>query len=227
VAIINSLRGFDFAGLNLDIEPDQIYKQPLTQAQFDNWMETLRSAAKAAPWPTAATMHPRYFRDPPYMSWNVEQRLRDAGIGQVVLMIFNSNPQRVADIARPIVGSPPRQRPALPRGAERRARTEPQLSYARRSPQDFRQSMQQLQGLLAAQPNTDGIVVQAGTICKGWVMKVRFVKPEASDPNRDRGVEVPYAPGKRHLARWRWYLILLVVSSPFLFFVASSSTRRC
>jgi multidrug resistance efflux pump len=50
-------------------------------------------------------------------------------------------------------------------------------------------------------------------------MKVRFVKPEASDPNRDRGVEVPYAPGKRHLARWRWYLILLVVSSPFLFFV--------
>ena len=161
VAIVASLRGFDFAGLNLDIEPDQIYKQPLTQAQFDNWMETLRSAARASPWPTAATMHPRYFRDPPYMSWNVEQRLRDAGISQVVLMIFNSNPQRVADIARPIVGSP--------RAAGLRFRVaqsvepelEPQLSYARRSPQDFRQSMQQLQGLLAAQPNTEGIVVQA------------------------------------------------------------------
>lgn len=161
VAIINSLRGFDFAGLNLDIEPDQIYKQPLDQAQFDNWMETLRSAARASPWPTAATMHPRYFRDPPYMSWNVEQRLREAGIGQVVLMIFNSSPQRVADIARPIVGSP--------RAAGLRFRVaqsvepelEPQLSYARRSPQDFQQSMQQLQGLLAAQPNTDGIVVQA------------------------------------------------------------------
>src|SRR5581483_11885844 len=51
-------------------------------------------------------------------------------------------------------------------------------------------------------------------------MKVRFVKPEAGDPERDRGVRVPYAPGKRHQARWRWYLILLVVSSPFLFFVA-------
>lgn len=50
-------------------------------------------------------------------------------------------------------------------------------------------------------------------------MKVRFVKPEASNPERDRGITVPYAPGKRHLARWRWYLILLVVSSPFLFFV--------
>lgn len=51
-------------------------------------------------------------------------------------------------------------------------------------------------------------------------MKVRFVKPERSDPTRDRGITVPYAPGKRHLARWRWYLILLVVSSPLLFFVA-------
>jgi multidrug resistance efflux pump len=51
-------------------------------------------------------------------------------------------------------------------------------------------------------------------------MKIRFVKPEAGDPERDRGIKVPYAPGKRHLARWRWYLILLVVSSPFLFFTA-------
>jgi multidrug resistance efflux pump len=49
-------------------------------------------------------------------------------------------------------------------------------------------------------------------------MKVRFVKPEASNPERDRGVQVPYAPGKRNQARWRWYAILLVVSSPFLFF---------
>ncbi len=52
-------------------------------------------------------------------------------------------------------------------------------------------------------------------------MKVRFVKPEAGDPDRDRGVRVPYAPGKRNQARWRWYLILLVVGSPFLFFVAN------
>src|ERR1700758_2326101 len=52
-------------------------------------------------------------------------------------------------------------------------------------------------------------------------MKVRFVKPEAGDPDRDRGVRVPYAPGKRHQARWRWYLILLVVGSPFLFFAGN------
>ncbi|MGH8506646.1 MAG: HlyD family secretion protein [Stenotrophobium sp.] len=49
-------------------------------------------------------------------------------------------------------------------------------------------------------------------------MKVRFVEPERADPNRDRGITVPYAPAKRHLARWRWYAILLVVSSPLLYF---------
>jgi len=53
-------------------------------------------------------------------------------------------------------------------------------------------------------------------------MKVRFVKPEQTDPNRDRGIQVPYAPGKRQLARWRWYLILLVVSSPLLYFVGKA-----
>ena len=40
-------------------------------------------------------------------------------------------------------------------------------------------------------------------------MKVRFVKPEQGDPTRDRGIQVPYAPGKRHLARWRWYRFYL------------------
>src|SRR5882724_10504474 len=51
-------------------------------------------------------------------------------------------------------------------------------------------------------------------------MKVRFVKPEQKDPARDRGITVPYAPAKRNLARWRWYIILLVVSSPLLYFIS-------
>ncbi len=52
-------------------------------------------------------------------------------------------------------------------------------------------------------------------------MKVRFVEPERVDPNRDHGIKVPYAPAKRHQARWRWYLILLVVSSPLLYFLGT------
>lgn len=50
-------------------------------------------------------------------------------------------------------------------------------------------------------------------------MKVRFFKPEEADPERDQGIQVPYGAAKRHLARWRWYLILLVVASPILYFL--------
>jgi outer membrane protein TolC len=159
VAIIDGLRGLPFDGLNLDIEPDQLYKQPITMAQFDAWMETLHAAAQASPWPTSVSIHPRYFRDPPFMSWNVAERLRQAGVREAVLMIYNSNPQKVADIARPIVSAPNGLRFRVAQSVE--PELEPQLSYAKRSPQDFHQSMQQLQGLLAQQPNTDGVVVQA------------------------------------------------------------------
>ena len=161
VAIIDSLRRFDFAGLNLDIEPDQIYKQPLQQEQFEAWMQTLKSAARVSPWPTGISVHPRYFRDPPYMSWDIEQHLRDAGVSEVVLMVYSSNPQKVADITRPIVSSPRAHGLHFRVAQSVEPELEPQLSYARRAPQDFRRSMQQLQGLLAAQPNTDGVVIQA------------------------------------------------------------------
>lgn len=158
VAIVQGLQGFGFAGLNLDIEPDQIYKQ-IDQKHFDDWMETLRAAARVSPWPTGVSIHPRYFRDPPYASWNIAERLGDGGINDVVLMIYNSNPQRVADVAKAIAARAPSLRFRVAQSVE--PQLEPQLSYAGRSPHDFQQSMQQLQQLLAPQPNTGGVVVQA------------------------------------------------------------------
>jgi multidrug resistance efflux pump len=50
-------------------------------------------------------------------------------------------------------------------------------------------------------------------------MKIRFHQPENSDTSRDRGIQVPYGSAKRNLARWRWYLILAIVSSPLVYFV--------
>jgi hypothetical protein len=159
VSIIDALRGFNFAGLDLDIEPDQIYKEPLSQTQFNDWMDTLHAAARVSPWPTSVSMHPRYFRDAPYLGWDSIRRLREAGISQVTLMIYSSNPQHVADVAKPIVSKGTGLRFRIAQSVEPELQSN--LSYARRSPQDFRQSMQQLQALLAAQPNTDGVVVQA------------------------------------------------------------------
>jgi len=50
-------------------------------------------------------------------------------------------------------------------------------------------------------------------------MKIRFHQPENSDPSRDRGIRVPYGSAKRNLARWRWYMILAIVSSPLAYFI--------
>jgi multidrug resistance efflux pump len=49
-------------------------------------------------------------------------------------------------------------------------------------------------------------------------MKVSFQKPD-KDPTVVHGLKVAYAPAKRAAAQWRWYIILLCVSSPLIYFL--------
>ena len=51
-------------------------------------------------------------------------------------------------------------------------------------------------------------------------MRVRYTPSEAKDPLQDRGVKIPYAPAKRVFPKWRWYLVVFIVSSPLWFFMA-------
>ncbi len=51
-------------------------------------------------------------------------------------------------------------------------------------------------------------------------MRVRYSQSESKDPLQDRGVKIPYAPAKRVFPKWRWYLVVLIVSSPLWFFLA-------
>ncbi len=48
-------------------------------------------------------------------------------------------------------------------------------------------------------------------------MNIRFQKRER-DPSLVNGLKVAYAPAKRKASQWRWYLILLIVCAPLLFF---------
>jgi len=50
-------------------------------------------------------------------------------------------------------------------------------------------------------------------------MKIRFNSQKEKDPAREDGLRVLYAPGKRASFRLRWYLILAVVSAPFVWFL--------
>ena len=48
-------------------------------------------------------------------------------------------------------------------------------------------------------------------------MKVSFSSAKKSQPTVDGGVEVPYGPGRRTVSKWRWYGLVLVISTPLLF----------
>jgi multidrug resistance efflux pump len=47
-------------------------------------------------------------------------------------------------------------------------------------------------------------------------MKINFNR-KPTEPDVERNLRVPYAPAKRKLFQFRWYLILALVSSPFLY----------
>lgn len=52
-------------------------------------------------------------------------------------------------------------------------------------------------------------------------MKVTFQTQKQRDPDKENGVQVPYGPARKHLPRVRWWLILLVVFSPLLYFLST------
>ncbi len=50
-------------------------------------------------------------------------------------------------------------------------------------------------------------------------MRVSFSSPKKDQPTKDGGVEVPYVAGRRAVSKWRWYGLVLVISTPLLFLI--------
>jgi len=50
-------------------------------------------------------------------------------------------------------------------------------------------------------------------------VKVKFDSPKSKNPDAKDGLKVPYAPAKRVFPKWRWFLVVLIVCSPFLYFM--------
>ncbi|KAG8148716.1 HlyD family efflux transporter periplasmic adaptor subunit [Burkholderia catarinensis] len=50
-------------------------------------------------------------------------------------------------------------------------------------------------------------------------MKIRFDSSKERNPTHDQGLKVQYAPSRRAAFRVRWYLILLLVASPLIWFL--------
>jgi multidrug resistance efflux pump len=54
---------------------------------------------------------------------------------------------------------------------------------------------------------------------KAFLMKVQFPNQHRTDPTKDAGQKVDYAPAKRVAFRARWYVLLVVIFSPVAFFL--------
>ena len=50
-------------------------------------------------------------------------------------------------------------------------------------------------------------------------MKIRFSSQKRQPSDVSQGMKVPYAPGRRGVFQWRWYLILAAVASPFAYLI--------
>ncbi|MGQ0593621.1 MAG: HlyD family secretion protein [Gammaproteobacteria bacterium] len=54
-------------------------------------------------------------------------------------------------------------------------------------------------------------------------MKVRFQPSARQVPEAQQAAKIPYAPAKRPLPRWRWYLTLALVTSPLIYLVSTAA----
>lgn len=52
-------------------------------------------------------------------------------------------------------------------------------------------------------------------------MKINFNR-KPSEPDHEQNLKVPYAPAKRKLFQFRWYLILALVASPFIYIFSAA-----
>lgn len=50
-------------------------------------------------------------------------------------------------------------------------------------------------------------------------MKISFDDTKKTNPTYDEGMKVTYAPAKRIISSWRWYLVVFITASPLVFFL--------
>lgn len=98
ITLLNNLHGLPFDGLHLDLEVEQL-GWPVPDQRLREWLDTLRAAHQASPWPLSISSHPRWFNEEANRQPCVPCELPAAGVAEVSLMIYSRNPQRSAEQA--------------------------------------------------------------------------------------------------------------------------------
>ncbi len=100
--IVQRLQDAPFSGLHLDLEPNMLDDSPAGTARLlPELVQTLRAVKAVSPWPIACSLHPRYLTAATDGAALGDQ-LTALGVAPT-LMIYVANPQRVVEIAQPIM----------------------------------------------------------------------------------------------------------------------------
>lgn len=154
---IHKLRGIAFGGIELDLEPGQLVARGERRADVVRALaQTVAAAAAVSPWPLGINVSYREFLSPDPCLACLLQPLR---LREVTLLTYVANPDRAAEIVRPILRAHRALRFSVAESVE--AGLSADESYARRGRARFYEATARLDAALRAQPNYAGIRVQA------------------------------------------------------------------
>jgi hypothetical protein len=158
--IVKRIRPIRFAGLTLDLEPNQL---PGYEIGFllNELVNTLVDVKQISPWPVALTLNYKYINQR-VGDQSLARCLEKAGINEITLMIYNNDPQHVITIAAPLLEAHPALKFSIAQSVE-----DPSLvdglardeTYFENGTFEFQRRMNELSaGLTYA--NFNGIIVQ-------------------------------------------------------------------
>ena len=160
--IIKRLKSIRFDGLHLDIEPDQLSGELAGKNKLEEFIETIRQAARISPWPVAISIHPRYLAKETSFDLCIPCQLREYGVKEITVMYYSMNLNSVAMTMKSAMQQYPELMFSLAQSLEPELAVE--NSYAHKPQAFFRDAMQQLDNHLR-NSNFNGLIIQS---LKDW-----------------------------------------------------------
>lgn len=160
-AIITKLHRVNFAGLNLDLEPNEVKSLPVKQVVKD-LVAAMRAYISASQWPVTLDANYIYMRDATLTGgYCLPCGLQKAGLLHVDLMTYISDPATVAAVDGPILTAYPKLTFAIAQSVEPPAIVPPRDSYWSDGFTRFYTQMQRLDGKFRGYANYRGIAIQS------------------------------------------------------------------
>jgi outer membrane protein TolC len=153
IRLVGSLSGFQFAGVHLDLE-----RMQLPEHQRNEWPDgivaTIAKLRSATTVPLSLSIHPRDVKLDGLL-----EKLRKAGLDEVTIMAYMTDPNKVADLLMPVIQRHPHLRFSVAQSVESVLPKEE--SYASFSRDARARAWRELAGRLRQEPNFAGIIVQS------------------------------------------------------------------